>query len=119
MNDDQKTKLTDEQITSLEWDALYCYDTYSDEPNVDEIYQAICERLLKNESRLSARGLFAIAESAKFTLAVVVDLYSRKVIGWAMNKHMKASLVCDALSMALTNRSYPKGVIMHTDRGRR
>ena len=50
-------------------------------------------------------------------LAVVMDLYSRKVIGWAMSKRMKAGLVCDALSMALANRSYPKGVIMHTDRG--
>ena len=49
-------------------------------------------------------------------LAVVMDLYSRKVIGWVMNKRMKASLVCDALSMALANRNYPKNVIMHTDR---
>ncbi len=46
-----------------------------------------------------------------------MDLYSRKVIGWAMSKHMKTSLVCDALSMALSNRNYPKDVIMHTDRG--
>lgn len=50
-------------------------------------------------------------------LAVVIDLYSRKVIGWAMDKRMKADLVCDALKMALHNRSHPKGVIMHTDRG--
>lgn len=50
-------------------------------------------------------------------LAVVIDLYSRKVIGWSMDKRMKADLVCDALKMALHNRSYPKGVIMHTDRG--
>ena len=50
-------------------------------------------------------------------LAVVVDLYSRKVIGWSMNKRMKASLVCDAVAMALKNRNYPRCVIMHTDRG--
>jgi putative transposase len=50
-------------------------------------------------------------------LAVVIDLYSRKVIGWSMDKRMKADLVCGALKMALHNRSYPKGVIMHTDRG--
>lgn len=50
-------------------------------------------------------------------LAVVMDLYSRKIIGWAMNKRMKADLVCDALKMALSNRSYPEGVIIHTDRG--
>lgn len=50
-------------------------------------------------------------------LAVVIDLYSRRVVGWSMDKRMKAALVCDALKMALYNRSYPKGVIMHTDRG--
>ena len=50
-------------------------------------------------------------------LTVVMDLYSRKIIGWEMNKLMKADLVCDALTMALSNRSYPEGVIIHTDRG--
>jgi putative transposase len=50
-------------------------------------------------------------------LAVVIDLYSRKVIGWSMDKRMKADLVCDALKMALHNRNDPKGVMMHTDRG--
>lgn len=50
-------------------------------------------------------------------LATVIDLYSRKVIGWSMQPHMKASLVCDALNMALMNRSYPKGVLFHSDRG--
>jgi putative transposase len=50
-------------------------------------------------------------------LAVVLDLYSRKVIGWSMSKRMKASLVCDALTMALWRRGFPKNVIVHTDRG--
>ena len=50
-------------------------------------------------------------------LAVVIDLYSRKVIGWSMATHMKAGLVCDALSMALWRRRHPKGVIFHSDRG--
>ncbi|MFT5259542.1 MAG: putative transposase [Saprospiraceae bacterium] len=50
-------------------------------------------------------------------LAVIIDLYSLKVIGWSMDKRMKADLVCDALKMALHNRNYPQGVIMHTDRG--
>jgi len=50
-------------------------------------------------------------------LAVVMDLYSRKIIGWSMNKRMRSSLVCDALSMALANRSYSDNVIIHTDRG--
>ncbi len=50
-------------------------------------------------------------------LATVIDLYSRKIIGWSMQPHMKASLVCDALNMALVNRGYPKGVLFHSDRG--
>lgn len=50
-------------------------------------------------------------------LAVVLELYSRKVIGWAMAERMTANLVCDALTMALWRRKLPKGVIVHSDRG--
>jgi putative transposase len=50
-------------------------------------------------------------------LAVLLDLFSRMVVGWAMDKRMKAALVCDALQMALWRRHMPKGVIVHSDRG--
>ena len=50
-------------------------------------------------------------------LAVVLELYSRKIIGWAMSERMTATLVCDALIMALWRRKLPKGVIVHSDRG--
>lgn len=50
-------------------------------------------------------------------LAVMIDLYSRKVVGWAMSERMTATLVCDALEMALWRRKKPKGVIVHSDRG--
>ena len=50
-------------------------------------------------------------------LAVVIDLFSRQVVGWAMDKRMKAALVDDALTMALSNRRPAKGLISHTDRG--
>lgn len=50
-------------------------------------------------------------------LAVVIDLYSRYVVGWSMNGRMNASLVTDALSMALSLRGNPSGVIVHSDRG--
>lgn len=49
-------------------------------------------------------------------LAVLIDLYSRKVIGWAMSERMTADLVCDALQMALWSRKMPTGVIVHSDR---
>jgi transposase InsO family protein len=50
-------------------------------------------------------------------LAVIVDLYSRRVIGWSMSERMTASLVCDALQMALFRRKMPTGIILHSDRG--
>jgi putative transposase len=50
-------------------------------------------------------------------LAVVIDLYSRLVVGWAMSERMTAQLVCDALQMALCRRRMPTGVIVHSDRG--
>ncbi len=53
----------------------------------------------------------------KLYLAVIIDLYSRKVIGWSMSNRMPASLVCNALNMAMRNRNYPSEVILHSDRG--
>ena len=50
-------------------------------------------------------------------LATVIDLYSRKIVGWSMNDTMKVSLVNDALDMAILHRSPAKGLIWHTDRG--
>jgi putative transposase len=50
-------------------------------------------------------------------LAAVLDLYSRKVVGWAMAPHMATDLVCKALQMAIVLRKPAPGLIMHTDRG--
>ena len=50
-------------------------------------------------------------------LATVIDLYSRKIVGWSMDETMKVSLVNDALKMALISRNPEKGLIWHTDRG--
>ncbi|MFT5163967.1 MAG: putative transposase [Alteromonadaceae bacterium] len=51
-------------------------------------------------------------------LAVMIDLYSRAVVGWSMSTHMTADLVGDALKMALSSRGFPNKVIVHSDRGR-
>lgn len=56
-------------------------------------------------------------ETGWLYLAVVIDLFSRKVVGWAMAPHMQASLVCDALQIAIASRNPAPGVLMHTDRG--
>ena len=50
-------------------------------------------------------------------LASVIDLYSRRIVGWSMDKNMKATLVNDALLMALWRRKPKHGLIWHTDRG--
>ncbi len=50
-------------------------------------------------------------------LAVVIDLHSRKVVGWSMSSRMKAKLVCDALQMAIWRRRPKAGLIHHSDRG--
>ncbi len=51
-------------------------------------------------------------------LAVIIDLYSRKVVGWSMGRHLTSSLVCTALTMAWWSRRPQKGqLIHHSDRG--
>jgi len=49
-------------------------------------------------------------------LAVVLDVWSRKIVGWAMATHLRTSLVTAALNMAIAQRS-PAGVIHHSDQG--
>ena len=50
-------------------------------------------------------------------LAVIIDLYSRRVIGWAVSNRLKKDLAIRALQMAINLRRPPKGCIHHTDRG--
>jgi putative transposase len=50
-------------------------------------------------------------------LAVVIDLYSRKVVGWSLDSIMKTKLVFDALTMELWQRQPEAGLIVHSDQG--
>jgi putative transposase len=50
-------------------------------------------------------------------LAVVMDMFSRKIVGWSMRDDLKAELVVDALAMAATRRRPPAGLVFHSDRG--
>jgi len=50
-------------------------------------------------------------------LAVFIDLYSRKVVGWSMGSRMKAQFICDALTMAIWQRQPDTGLIVHSDQG--
>lgn len=50
-------------------------------------------------------------------LAAVMDLYSRKIIGWALDGHMRESLIREALDMAVSHRAGKRGTVIHSDRG--
>jgi putative transposase len=50
-------------------------------------------------------------------LATVLDAFSRRVVGWAMQEHLETSLVLDALNMALWNRRPAPGLVHHSDHG--
>lgn len=50
-------------------------------------------------------------------LAVILDLFSRRVVGWAMSDRINRQLALDALDMALKHRSPPRGLLHHSDRG--
>ena len=63
------------------------------------------------------RGRLYVPTAAGFLyLAVVLDVWSRRVVGWAMANHLRAELVLDALNMALGQRR-PRDVIHHSDQG--
>lgn len=57
------------------------------------------------------------AENRWFYLAVVLDLFSRRVVGWAFSDSPDAGLVTNALDMAFEQRGRPKGMLFHSDQG--
>src|SRR5438552_8486686 len=50
-------------------------------------------------------------------LAVILDLFSRRVVGWALSERLERGVALDALQMALTARQPPQGLLHHSDRG--
>jgi len=50
-------------------------------------------------------------------LAVILDLFSRRVVGWSMSESLQGKLALDALQMAIAKRQPPRGLIHHSDRG--
>jgi len=86
--------------------------------------QPVFDNLLKREFDVKQPNQVYVADityiwtqEGWLYLAVVIDLFSRKVVGWSIGSRMKAQLVCDALTMAIWQRRPRKGLIVHTDRG--
>jgi putative transposase len=50
-------------------------------------------------------------------LAIILDLFSRRVVGWAISERLERGVALDALQMALTDRQPPQGLLHHSDRG--
>jgi transposase InsO family protein len=50
-------------------------------------------------------------------VAAVIDVFSRRIVGWAMDNHLRAELCTDALFMAIAGRAPGKGLLHHSDRG--
>jgi transposase InsO family protein len=69
-----------------------------------------------NQVWLADMTYIATAEGWLY-LAVVLDLFSRKVVGWAMSETMPQELTLSALHMAITNRRPIPGLLHHSDRG--
>jgi putative transposase len=69
-------------------------------------------------NRLWVADLTEIATwQGKLYLAVVIDAFSRRCVGWAMAEHMRAELVVEALEMAIWQRRPDPGLVHHSDRG--
>ena len=66
-------------------------------------------------SRRMKQALNALAQEGWLYLEIVIYLFSRKVVGWSMSSRMKATLVCEALRMAIWLRRPPPGLIAQQD----
>ena len=60
---------------------------------------------------------YLLTDEGWLYLAAIVDLGTRRIVGWAMSERMSAKLVCDALQMAYWRRRPAVGLLMHSDRG--
>jgi len=60
---------------------------------------------------------YLLTDEGWLYLAAIVDLGTRRIVGWAMSERMTAKLVCDALQMAYRRRRPAPGLLLHSDRG--
>jgi len=84
----------------------------------------IAPNLLKREFTVSSPDIAYVGDITYIAtregwlyLAVVIDLFSRAVVGWSMDSRMKTQLVNDAMLMAIWKRKPAKGFIFHSDQG--
>ncbi len=81
-------------------------------------WRAVCaERCTYGSGRRSAKALLTPLPTGEgwLYLAVVLDLFTRKIVGWAMRDHMRAELTIATLTMAIQRQNPPPGLIHHSD----
>lgn len=96
------------------------YTVTTDSNHNNKIYPNILNRKFKTNTPNSAWVTditYIWTGQGWLYLAVVMDLYSRKIVGWAMDKNMTKELVLSALNRAIQTRKPPEGLIHHSDRG--
>ncbi len=91
-------------------------DSNHDKPVAPDLIEQDFTALAPNQKWVSDLT-YVWTDEGWWYLAVIMDLYSRAIIGWSMGKRMTQQLMCDALTMALFRRGFPRGVIIHSDRG--
>jgi transposase InsO family protein len=91
-------------------------DSDHDKPLAANLLERKFDGWAVNQAWVADITYIATAEGWLY-LAVVMDLASRRIVGWSMSERIKADLVCEALKAAYWHRKPPPGLIMHTDRG--
>ena len=87
-------------------------------PAPDRVERAFAPAQIGGPDRLWLADISYVATGEGWLyLAVVLDGFSRRVVGWAMADHLRAELVIDALTMALQARRPAAGLVHHSDRG--
>jgi putative transposase len=87
-------------------------------PAPDRVGRAFAPALIGAPNRLWVADITYVAtQEGWLYLAVVLDAFSRRLVGWAMTDHLRAEVVLAALAMALRQRQPPAGLIHHSDRG--
>jgi len=97
---------------------FHCSTTDSDHdlPVAENLLDRQCNPSEANEAWVADITYIPTREGWLY-LAAVEDLYSRRVVGWAMAEHMESRLVVDALAMAVQRRLPDEGLLAHSDRG--
>ncbi len=91
-------------------------DSSHDKPVADDLIEQDFAASEPNEKWVSDIT-YVWTDEGWLYLATVMDLYSRAIVGWSMNRRMTQQLVIDALTMALFRRGFPRQTIIHSDRG--